>query len=61
MVQVRQQLEDKEVVERLLAMRKYARSNEPQHPDFPPPPTVMPEYKGTDLRSWVEEPQLATR
>jgi hypothetical protein len=58
-LQVRQDLEDQEVVERLLAMRKYARSNGPQHPDFPPAPKTVPEFKGIDLRSWVDEQTAA--
>jgi hypothetical protein len=49
-LQVRQDLESEDIVTRLRAIRRYAKSN--NGAPFPPPPTEIPEYAGPALEDW---------
>ncbi len=51
LLQVRQELESEDIVARLRAVRRYAKSS--NGAPFPPPPTEMPEYAGSALEDWL--------
>lgn len=59
-VQLKEQLDDREVAQRLAHAQSFARSGQATSDlAFPPPPSVVPEYKGTGLGSWMpEEPEV---
>ena len=58
--QLKEQLDDQEVAQRLAHVQSFAKSGKATSDlEFPPPPSVVPQYKGTGLGSWMPaEPEV---
>ncbi|KAK9867286.1 hypothetical protein WJX84_011686 [Apatococcus fuscideae] len=58
--ELKEQLDDREVAQRLSYAQSFAKSSRATSDlDFPPPPSVLPQYKGTGLGSWMPaEPEV---
>lgn len=59
-LQLKEQLDDQEVAQRLAHVQSFAKSGKPTSDlEFPPPPSVVPQYMGTGLGSWMPaEPEV---
>ncbi|KAK9866489.1 hypothetical protein WJX84_006740 [Apatococcus fuscideae] len=58
--ELKEQLDDREVAQRLAYAQSFAKSARPTSAlDFPPAPSLVPEYKGTGLGAWMPaEPEV---